>query len=159
VFFIPLQERMNTSQIKRFDPKEKSLTTVSHWKVILFCGRNNNTVSSRMIFILGLYVTRTPFANNHTVRADILALKFYSKPNINKNMAVCSLLVEMRGVIGNVKWNMSFKLFVWKRKFMGLIHVCCSVSWFNDSVNQMSAAGLLQQTSVMQNFSNCGARL
>jgi len=48
-------------------------------------------------------VTRTLFINNHTVLADILALKFYCKPNINKNMTVCSVLVDMRGVIGGVK--------------------------------------------------------
>jgi len=42
---------MNTPQIKFFDPKEKPLTTVNHWEVILFCRRNNNAVTSRMTFM------------------------------------------------------------------------------------------------------------
>jgi hypothetical protein len=102
-FFIPLQERLNMPQIKCFDPKEKSLTTVNHWVVILFCRGNNNAVSSRMIFVLGLYVTSILFQNNHTVLADILALKFYSKLNINKNMKACSILVDLRGFISSAK--------------------------------------------------------
>jgi len=91
-FLIPLQERMNTPQIKCFDPKEISLTTVNHWDVILFSRRNNNAVSSRMIVILRLHVTSTLFENNHILLADILALQFYSKPNINKNTKVSSML-------------------------------------------------------------------
>jgi hypothetical protein len=98
-----LQVRINTPQFKCFYPKEKSLNTVNHWEVILFCRRNKTAGFSRMIFILGVYVTSTLFANNHTVLADILALKFYSKPIINKNMKVCSVLVDTRSVIGSVK--------------------------------------------------------
>jgi len=67
----------NRSQIKFVYPKEKSLTTVNHWKIILFCRRNNNSVSSTKVFILGLHVTSAPFAHNHTVLADILTLNFF----------------------------------------------------------------------------------
>jgi hypothetical protein len=40
---------------------------------------------------------------NMKILADILALKFYSKPNRNKYMKVWGVLVDMRGAIGRLK--------------------------------------------------------